>query len=68
MSEEEQLRMAGHMTSSASCDHVDVSSVYNYITPSHGHMTQNVVTRHVKQLFIRGDNIITICRHSSAST
>ena len=29
-----------------------------------GHVTQSAITRHVKQLFIRGDNIILINRQS----
>ena len=67
--EGEKVQTADHVTSSStSCDHVGVSSMYDSITSSHGHVTQNMVTRHVKQLFIRGDNIITICRHSSASS
>ena len=39
-----------------------VASSTAAVTCSHMTVTQDVVTRHLKQLFIRGDNIIMICR------
>ena len=68
-SEEQELKdepVAGHVTSSTSCAPLGTSSVFDDVTSSCGHMTPNTITRHVKQLFIRGDNVIMIHRSSSA--
>lgn len=34
----------------------------DHVTSSLSHVSLNAVTRHLKQVFIRGDNIIMICR------
>ena len=44
-------------------DHTPLSSA----SSSCSHVTPKSVTRHLKQLFIRGDNIIMICRPSQVT-